>query len=53
MACAAKQTGTFACPAPDSIAFAVSLIADIDSPRWEVIRVTPQNLLDLQRLISQ
>lgn len=32
---------------PLVLAIAFFLIADIDSPRWGVIRVQPQNLLSL------
>jgi len=38
---------------PLTAALSLSLIADVDSPRWGVIRVSPQNMLDLERSIAQ
>ncbi len=38
---------------PLTASLSLSLIADVDSPRWGVIRVSPQNMLDLQRSIAQ
>jgi hypothetical protein len=38
---------------PLTASLSLSLIADVDSPRWGVIRVSPQNMLDLQRSMAQ
>ncbi len=37
---------------PLTASLSMSLIADVDSPRWGVIRVSPQNMLDLARSIA-
>ncbi|MGO4332943.1 hypothetical protein AB4Z48_39645 [Cupriavidus sp. 2TAF22] len=38
---------------PLTASLSLSLIADVDSPRWGIIRVHPQNMLDLERSIAQ
>jgi hypothetical protein len=37
---------------PLILGVAVLMIADIDSPRWGVIRVLPQNLLSLSSVLA-